>query len=106
MCLISVLGWAETDEKYKEWYERTRFLLLDDRLIDNTENAKLTVSTAQKHPSNPLFGEDEPWEKRFDNLYGNVIYDEEEEIYKCWYSPFIQDESAAGMTLAQPKRVA
>ena len=103
LCSVSFSGWAETDEKYKEWAERTRFLLLDDRLIDNTENAKLTVSTAQKHPSNPLFCEDEPWEKRFDNLYGNVIYDEEEEIYKCWYSPFIQDESAAGMTLAQRK---
>ena len=87
----------------KEDPERTRFLLLDDRLIENTENAKLTVSTAQKHPSNPLFVEDKPWEKRFDNLYGNVIYDEEEEIYKCWYSPFIKDESAAGMTLAQRK---
>lgn len=83
--------------------ERSRFLLLDDRVIDRTENAKLTVSTAQKHPNNPLFGEDKPWEKRFDNLYGNVIYDEEEEIYKCWYSPFIKDESAAGMTLAQRK---
>jgi hypothetical protein len=72
-------------------------------VIDRTENAKLTVSTAQKHPNNPLFGEDKPWEKRFDNLYGNVIYDEEEEFYKCRYSPFIQDVSAAGMTLAQRK---
>ena len=28
---------------------------------------------------------------RFDNLYGNVIFDKDEEIYKLWYSPFIVD---------------
>ena len=26
------------------------------------------------------------------NVYANVIYDTEENIYKCWYSPFIIDE--------------
>lgn len=38
---------------------------------------------------------------RFDNLYGNVIFDEEEKLYKCWYSPFIVDSSSHGMTLEQ-----
>jgi hypothetical protein len=65
------------------------------------ENAKLTVGTVEKHKSNPLFIEDKPWEKRFDNLYGNVIYDEAEKIYKCWYSPFITDMSALGMSLEE-----
>ncbi|MDX1702588.1 MAG: hypothetical protein R3250_18300, partial [Melioribacteraceae bacterium] len=78
---------------------RTNYLLLDSRIIESTENAVLKVGTVQKHPSNPLFSEDKPWEKRFDNLYGNVIYDEEEKIYKCWYSPFIVDYSAKGMSL-------
>jgi len=77
---------------------RNRFLVLDSRIIDNTENAKLTLGQPQKHPANPLFGEDKPWEARFDNLYANVIYDEEEKIYKCWYNPFIVDYSARGMT--------
>ena len=80
---------------------RNRFLLLDSRIVENVENAKLVVGTVKKHKSNPLFGEDKPWEKRIDNLYGNVIYDEEENIYKCWYSPFIVDESAKGMTLKE-----
>ena len=53
VCSISVSGGAETDEKCKEWAERTRFLLLDDRLIDNTENSKLTVSTGENIPENP-----------------------------------------------------
>ena len=41
-----------------------------------------------KHAANLLFEEDNPWEKRIDNLYGNIIYDHEEGIYKCWYSLF------------------
>jgi hypothetical protein len=77
------------------------YLLLDSRVVKNVENAKLTVGTVEKHKSNPLFIEDKPWEKRFDNLYGNVIYDEAEKIYKCWYSPFITDMSALGMSLEE-----
>ena len=82
---------------------RNRFLVLDSRLIDSTENAKLTLGQPQKHPANPLFGEEKPWEARFDNLYASVIYDEEENIYKCWYNPFIVDHSARGMTPEQRK---
>lgn len=77
---------------------RNRFLLLDSRIVEKAENARLAVGTVRKHGNNPLFGEDKPWEKRFDNLYGNVIYDNEEKIYKCWYSPFIVDHSAKDMT--------
>jgi hypothetical protein len=83
--------------------QRDRFLLLDSRVVESTENAKLTVGTVEKHESNPLFGEDKPWEKRYDNLYGNMIYDREEELYKCWYSPFIVDLSARGMSFEERK---
>ncbi len=81
--------------------QRIHFLMLDSRIVEKVENAKLTVGAVQKHKANPLFGEDKPWEKRFDNLYGNVIYDDEEKIYKCWYSPFIVDYSAMGMSLEE-----
>jgi len=75
--------------------------LLDKRIIEKTENVKLEVGKVEKHPANPLFGEEKKWEIRYDNLYGNVIFDKEENIYKCWYSPFIVDYSAHGMTLEQ-----
>jgi hypothetical protein len=81
--------------------ERSRYLLLDSRIIEKAENAKLSVGTVEKHKANPLFIEDKPWEKRFDNLYGNVIYDKEDRLYKCWYDVFIVDHSAKGMTLEQ-----
>ena len=70
--------------------KRPRFLLLDSRIIEKTENAQLTVGTVQKDRNNPLFKEDKPWEPRFDNPYCSVIYDEEEKIYKCWYGIFIK----------------
>jgi hypothetical protein len=98
--LASSLGslscWAQEDQ-------RDRYLLLDSRIIASIENAELVLGNVQKSESNPLFEEDKPWEQRFDNLYANIIYDEEDQIYKCWYSPFIQDESAKEMTVEQWK---
>ena len=38
---------------------------------------------------------------RFDNLYPNVLWDAEEGLYKCWYSPFCVDHRSGGMTLEQ-----
>ena len=81
--------------------DEQRYLLLEDRIIENTEKTKLILGTVKKHSSNPLFGDDKPWEVRFDNLYANIIYDDEEAIYKCWYSPFIVDNSALGMTIEE-----
>jgi len=107
MCSISVSALAGQPEPQpvvparEVALTRNRFLLLDSRIVENVENARLTLGTVQKHKANPLFVEDKPWEKRFDNLYGNVIYDKEEKIYKCWYNLFIIDASAKGMTLEQ-----
>ncbi|HAK52279.1 MAG TPA: hypothetical protein DCM54_10320, partial [Gammaproteobacteria bacterium] len=78
-----------------------RHLLLDERIIEDVKNAELTVGTVKKHDANPLFGEDKPWERRFDNLYANIIYDEEDQLYKCWYSPFIVSQTTVGMTRQQ-----
>ena len=88
---------------FAEELDRHRYLLLDSRVVASTQNAELVLGTVQKYVGNPLFEEDKSWEQRFDNLYANVIYDEEEEIYKIWYSPFIIDDSAKGMTLEQRK---
>ena len=71
---------------------REKYLVLDSRIIESTKNAKLTLGEVRKEKSNPLFVEDRPWEPRYDNMYPNVIYDEEENLYKCWYCPFIVDQ--------------
>jgi len=97
-------GLSLAEQPGKSPVRRDRYLLLDSRIIENTDNVKLTLGAVHKDNRNPLFEEDKPWEKRFDNLYANVIYDEQENIYKCWYNPFIIDNSAKGMTLAQRKQ--
>ncbi|MAE59909.1 MAG: hypothetical protein CMJ49_00980 [Planctomycetaceae bacterium] len=66
-------------------------LLLDQRLIHETANARLAVSPVQKHEANPLFGEDKPWEVRYDNVYPNVLWDEMQQKYRCWYNLFLVD---------------
>ena len=81
-----------------------RYPVLDSRVIETTDNAKIAVTAAAKDKNNPLFGEDKPWEKRFDNLYPNVMFDRQEGLYKCWYSPFIVDKSANGMSLEERQK--
>ena len=83
----------------KEPTSHRRFLMLDRRIIAYKHNARLSLGTVMKHAANPLFEEDKPWEKRLDNLYGNITYDREEGIYKCWYSPFIVAHATAERSL-------
>jgi hypothetical protein len=75
--------------------EPVKHLLLDSRVIEKTEGVVLKLGRVTKHPANPLFAEDRPWEVRFDNLYANVTFDEKERHYRCWYSPFIVDPSVS-----------
>jgi hypothetical protein len=76
--------------------------LLDSRVIEQKEGTRLVLGQVRKEPRNPLFGETKPWEVRIDNLYGNVLYDVEERIYKLWYSPFIVN-SREEMTPAEKR---
>lgn len=97
IAIMAILLWVSgangAIEKRDDVPRRDRYLLLDSRIIEDTENAILTVGTVQKDKRNPLLKEDKPWEPRYDNVYCNVIYDEQDKLYKCWYSPFIIDES-------------
>ena len=75
-----------------------RFLLLDDRNIQFSSNVSLKLGRVDKYSKNPLMIEDKTWEQRYDNFYGNIIYDKAEELFKCWYSPFIVANSSIGMS--------
>ncbi len=90
--------------KHSDAVLRHRYLLLDQRIIDRVENATLRVCQAEKDARNSLFGEDEPWEVRYDNLYPNVRRDPASGLYQCWYSPFIVDDAVSGTPAAdRPK---
>jgi hypothetical protein len=68
---------------------RTRYLVLDSRIIEKVAGGKLTLGAVKKDPHNPLFRGDKPWEPNISNGYPNVLFDEDEQLYKCWYSPWI-----------------
>lgn len=88
------------------------YLLLDLRIIASAANAKLELGAVQKQPANPLFIEEgladppKPWEARLDNVYPNVIYDEDDGTFKCWYKSFIVDEASNKTPLDQRPRCA
>jgi hypothetical protein len=76
-------------------------LLLDSRVTERAEDVRLRIGAPVKHSANPLFREDRPWEPRFDNLYANVLFDEQERIFKCWYSPFLIDDAVSSTLRSQ-----
>ena len=69
----------------------SKYLMLDTSLWAQDDHLKVTPGLVRKATENPLFGEELPWEVRYDNLYANVIFDWEDGLYKCWYNPFIID---------------
>ena len=76
-------------------------LLLDGRTVERIENAVLRVGRVRKHPANPLFGQEHPWEVMFNNLYPNVLYDRQEKLYKAWHTMFVADSAYAETTPKQ-----
>lgn len=76
------------------------YFLFDTRVVAQSEGVQTVLGTVEKHPANPLFGEDQPWEVRFDNLYPNVLHDDDG-LFKCWYSTFTDDQATTATPLAQ-----
>ena len=60
-------------------------LFIDQTLVAESDRISYTLHQAQKHPANPLIKADRPWEGWRLEIYGNVLYDEEEKIFKMWY---------------------
>lgn len=60
-------------------------LFVDQVLVRDTENIAFTLHPARKHPGNPLVKADRPWEGWRLEIYGNVIHDDEEDLFKMWY---------------------
>ena len=67
-------------------------LVLDTRVIASSDNARLVLGTPVKDHRNPLLPADRPWENSFNNLYPNVLWDEEERIFKLWYKNVLADK--------------
>ena len=61
-------------------------LFIDDYVIDRLEGEYIVrvLNQPEKYPGNPILEADRPWEHSL--LLGSVIYDEEDRIFKMWYS--------------------
>ena len=62
-------------------------LFIDDEFIESADGLVKGVIPAEKVSDVPLLKPDQPWEDGWYDRYGNsnVIYDEEEELFKAWY---------------------
>ena len=65
--------------------ESPRRLFIDDTWIADT-NLRRVIHQATKYEDNPILLPVAPWEGQYTLLYGTVLRDEEEGIWKMWYS--------------------
>lgn len=72
-----------------------RQLFLDDHLIGRMDNVYRVLHQPVKHPENPILVPEYPWEGTGASPH-MVIYDEEEGIYKLWYTSFRVHDSLPG----------
>ncbi len=66
---------------------RQHELFVDDHVIAELEGVRRTVHQWRKHPANPVLRGEMAWENggRYALVYGSVMRDEEEQLFKMWY---------------------
>jgi len=60
-------------------------LFIDDYIIGELKGAEKVLNQPIKHPDNPLVVPDKPWEVSGPG-YSTVMHDEQEKIFKLWYT--------------------
>lgn len=65
--------------------DHQRQLFVDDYRIASSTNLRRVIHPARKHPDNPILLPVKPWEGQYVFLYGTVMRDAEEGIWKAWY---------------------
>lgn len=72
--------------------DEAKLLMLDTRVIERVENARLVLGTPEKESRNPLLPSDQPWENATNNYYPNVHWDAGERLWKLWYKDVLADK--------------
>ena len=60
-------------------------LFVDDYLIAEQRDVEIVLNPGKKHPGNPIFRVEKPWEGWRTYLYGTVLFDEDDGLFKMWY---------------------
>ena len=76
----------------------TKQLLVDDHIVDHTEGLTRVMHQPDKHPRNPIFRAEMPWEKPSVYLYGTVLRDEPTDPFKMWYQSFTREPEPKGFS--------
>jgi hypothetical protein len=87
--LLPAAAAGETPHTVKP--DAAHLLLLDRRVVERAENAKIQVAVPEKHGGNPLFVADKPWENATNNFYPNVVWDERAAVWRLWYKDVLAD---------------
>ncbi len=61
-------------------------LFVDQVLVRETHAVCFSLHPGEKHPQNPLVRPTLPWEGWRLELYGTVIFDQQEKLFKMWYN--------------------
>lgn len=79
---------AEYETRVSPFNVSNRAQLFVDRvLVRDTERVWFAQHQGKLHPANPLVKADQPWEGWRLEIFGSVIYDEQEKLFKMWYLP-------------------
>lgn len=91
--LATLVEIAPGDEPTTNHRNPLKHLALDQRVIAQTEGVKLVLGQVEKDPHNPLFQADKPWENSLNNVYPNLIYDQQDRLFKLWYKCVLCDKN-------------
>ena len=70
-------------------------LVFDSRVIEETDGVRLSLGAVVKDSHNPLTRSDKPWEDALDNVYPNLIYDEQDRLFKLWHKCVLDEPAVA-----------
>lgn len=60
-------------------------LFFDDRFVDSQEGLMRTMHTPDKWGDGPMFRPEMPWEGKCVIIWGSVLWDPQDDLFKMWY---------------------
>ena len=82
LCLVPIFAIFSAEKIRQIGAEEQLFL--DDFIIESSQNITRQVNPVQKLPD-PVLLPDKPWENNLALLFGSVIFDSNDNIFKMWY---------------------
>ena len=82
---INYASWPRHVARHIDVGDQKQLFLDDGFLLERAEGIRYVMHQPIKHPHNPLLVPDTPWELQV-QLYGSVLWDEEAQAYKMWYT--------------------